>query len=93
MPDGFSLGKLEPFGTHREHIVDDTLSTEPLNVQARVDEFVNKVLPLGKIVLGNDVMLTMGGDFDWNNGKDSWDSNPGKDCTLQAFLLAFGIWV
>ena len=71
MPDGFSLGKLEPFGSHGEHIIDDTMSTEPLNVKARVDEFVRKVLPLRDSLLGNDIMLTMGGDFDWNNGKDN----------------------
>ena len=69
MPEGYSLGKLEPFASHQEHIVDDALSTEPSNVKVRVDEFVQKVLPLGEVVRGNDIMLTMGGDFDWNNGE------------------------
>jgi hypothetical protein len=69
MLDGFSLGKLEPFSSHGEHIIDDITSSEPLNVKTRVDEFVNKVLPLRDSLLGNDVMLTMGGDFDWNNGE------------------------
>ena len=31
MPEGFSLGKMEPFQRHPEHIVDDVNSTEPLN--------------------------------------------------------------
>ena len=68
MPEGFSLGKLDAFGPHEEHIIDDPDSTEPLNVDARVGAFVKKVLPLFDVVAGNDIMLTMGGDFDWNNG-------------------------
>ena len=68
MLDGFSLGKMDQFGMHPEHINDDVNSTEHTNVRGRVDEFVQKVQPLAQQVHGNDIMLTMGGDFDWNNG-------------------------
>ena len=68
MPEGFSMGKLDDWSTHSEWIMDDANSTEPMNVKERVDAFVRGVLPLAQYVRGNDVMLTMGGDFDWNHG-------------------------
>ena len=68
MPEGFSLGKLDDFGLHTEHIIDDPQSTEPSNAAIRVADFLRKVQPIAATVQGNDVMLTMGGDFDWNNG-------------------------
>ena len=61
MPEGFSLGKLEGFQAHPEHIMDDANSTEPLNVAARVNDFVTQAQRLAGNIAGNDIMFTMGG--------------------------------
>jgi hypothetical protein len=46
---------------------DDVNATEPVNVRQRVDEFVKLAQGFGASVAGNDVMVTMGGDFEWIN--------------------------
>ena len=76
MPEGFSMGKLEGHSRQSDWVLDDANSTEPMNVEERVNDFVATVLPLAEQISGNDVMLTMGGDFDWNNGERVSVSTP-----------------
>lgn len=46
---------------------DDGNSTEPVNIAAKVDAWVKMALQQATSFDGNDIIITMGGDFEWIN--------------------------
>ncbi len=60
-PEGFALGKLGEFQQHGEHMLDDTNSTEPVNMDQHVAGFVAEAQRMAMHIDGNDIMFTMGG--------------------------------